>query len=333
MAVMSGRSSSSLTEIPVHKIRLQNYGIREKRSITTQNSVRKVGLLQPIKVRPIKDDPKHIFEVVYGNGRLEGVIAQGGKTIKAIVEELDNRSALLQHITENLARENYDPIETAKALDILHRDFHMSTRGIAKFLGYKSHSIVQQNIALNRLPGELLDHVKHGRLTPQHLTLLGRRVPKKFLRQEAELIAREGKSLEETEAYLATQKPLYAVHDKKNDSEPEKEKDTAGPVFGPPQSFLSVRSARVESCREGSIWFMEKGREVSLHEKINALAAKADVGDMFGVQISLMKLVPKTVVDKHVREVERKKAEKQQTSPALEQVVEVPLEQAPFMET
>jgi ParB/RepB/Spo0J family partition protein len=196
-----------LQRIPISKIRPQSYGIRERRTITTTNSIKKVGQLQPIKVRPIKGDPKYDYEVIFGNGRLKAARTH----VLALVEECDDDTAILQHITENLVRQNYDAMETANALDVLHKRFHMSTRAIAKYLGSKK-STVHETLQLTKLPPSIQEHVRKGRLTPKHAVLLQRKVPEKFLQMEADFIAKRRMTLDSAEVYLITQEPSYRAH-------------------------------------------------------------------------------------------------------------------------
>lgn len=75
------------------------------------DSIRQVGVLQPICVRPKEDG----FEIVYGERRYWAAAMAGLKFIPALVRELSDAEAEDAAITENLQREDVTPREEAAA--------------------------------------------------------------------------------------------------------------------------------------------------------------------------------------------------------------------------
>lgn len=71
--------------------------------------VRKVGVLQPIVVRPDEEG----YAIVCGERRYRAAALAGLETIPAIVREMDDSQALEAAIVENLQREDVDPMEEA----------------------------------------------------------------------------------------------------------------------------------------------------------------------------------------------------------------------------
>jgi len=74
-------------------------------------SVRQKGVLQPIIVRPVKNNGH--YEIVAGYRRFQAATAAGLTTIPAIVGQFDDEAALEVAITENSQREDVNPIDEA----------------------------------------------------------------------------------------------------------------------------------------------------------------------------------------------------------------------------
>jgi len=117
------------------------------------DSVRENGLLQPIIVRPSGDR----FEVVAGNRRLEACRRLKHRKIKAMIADLDDKSAYEISIIENVQRKTLDPLEEAAAFKKYCDDFGWGSQSeLAKKIG-KSQEFVSHRMKLLGLPQE----VKH----------------------------------------------------------------------------------------------------------------------------------------------------------------------------
>ena len=130
------------------------------------DNIRQQGLLQPITVRPITDDTDPLsiggYEIVCGERRYRAltIIADGNKTYKVpcIIRTLNDAEAFDAMITENLQREDVDPVEEAFAFgQLISRG--SSTEDIALRFG-KSTRFVNERIKLNNLIPELLLKLK-----------------------------------------------------------------------------------------------------------------------------------------------------------------------------
>jgi len=93
------------------------------------HSIREVGVLQPIVVRPILELPGK-YELVMGERRLRATKEVGLDTIPAIVRETADVDMLRDALLENLHRAQLNPLEEASAYQQLLADF-----GIAKHSG------------------------------------------------------------------------------------------------------------------------------------------------------------------------------------------------------
>ena len=84
-----------VTLIPVDRIRVLNPRDRDKKRFQEiVDSIKKVGLKQPIKVTRLNglgDEAE--YGLVYGQGRLEAFIALGQKEIPAIVADLSEEDS------------------------------------------------------------------------------------------------------------------------------------------------------------------------------------------------------------------------------------------------
>ena len=121
---------------------------------TLAESLRSDGLLQPIGVRPLAGGSR--YELIFGARRLLAARAAGLSELPANIYNCDNATALMLMVQENLQRKKLNPIETARALELLHRPIEKGGAGlkheeIATRFG-KSASWVSNSIRILRLP-------------------------------------------------------------------------------------------------------------------------------------------------------------------------------------
>lgn len=110
-------------------------------------SIEELGLLSPIKVRPVAGGR---YQIIYGNRRYKASKMLGRKTIPCIVSDLtDEKDIYLEQIAENLTREGFSPIEEAEAFDKMMNDpkFRMSMTFLAGKLG-KPESYIRNKCEL-----------------------------------------------------------------------------------------------------------------------------------------------------------------------------------------
>jgi ParB family chromosome partitioning protein len=108
-----------LKELPIDKIKpnpLQprEYFDREKiRELA--DSVKEVGLLNPIQVRPKGKE----YEIIAGERRWKACQVAGKKTVPSIIKKVDDAQLMIESLIENVHREDLSDIEKAKALKII----------------------------------------------------------------------------------------------------------------------------------------------------------------------------------------------------------------------
>jgi ParB family chromosome partitioning protein len=127
------------------------------------DSIKEVGLLQPILVRPNGDG----FQIVHGERRWRACQMAGLETIRAEMRELSDDEVYTISVIENEQREDLSPIETARALQSMMDAQGFTQATVAERVG-KSRTWVTQKLRLLNLPGEVQTLVKDGQLSEAH---------------------------------------------------------------------------------------------------------------------------------------------------------------------
>lgn len=135
------------------------------------DSIGKVGLLQPILVRPVP--AKARFELVCGERRWRAAKAARLTRIPAVVRELSELEVLEIQVAENLQRVDLPPLEEAAGYQALHDRHGYSVEEIADRVG-KSQSYIRQRITLTKLHASAQEYLQKGLLTPSTAILVAR---------------------------------------------------------------------------------------------------------------------------------------------------------------
>ena len=131
-------------------------------------SIREQGVIQPILVRKSN---KNKYELIAGERRLRAVKTLGHEKIPAIVKTINDESAAVYALLENVQRENLNPIEEALGLEKLIRQFKFTQDDVAKSTG-KARSTIANSIRLLSLPAKVLDLLSSGQIEKGHAKLL-----------------------------------------------------------------------------------------------------------------------------------------------------------------
>ena len=126
-------------------------------------SVRAAGLVQPIVVRDTGDG----FEIVAGERRWRAARKAGLTTIPAIVRQADEREALILALAENVAREDLNAVELARAYAVLSDELDLSQTEIARRVG-RSRPAIANTLRLLELPDSVLELIAAGELSEGH---------------------------------------------------------------------------------------------------------------------------------------------------------------------
>jgi ParB/RepB/Spo0J family partition protein len=155
------------------------------------NSIREHGVLQPILVRPLGPNR---FQLIAGERRWRASIGAGLSTIPALVENIDDDTALEISIIENLQREDLSPLDEATMYDRMIREHGYSVRKLAQKLG-KDKGYLENRLRLADAPQEIRDLVSLRKDTLSHAYELLKVDDPKKRRRLAEQVARGELSL------------------------------------------------------------------------------------------------------------------------------------------
>lgn len=132
-------------------------------------SIREIGVLQPIVVRPIvgaaSGEPQ--YELVMGERRLRASKQLGLETIPAVVKNTADDAMLRDALLENLHRANLNPLEEASAYQQLLADFGITQDELASRIG-RSRPQITNTLRLLRLPDAVQKRVAAGVLSAGH---------------------------------------------------------------------------------------------------------------------------------------------------------------------
>ena len=149
-----------LRNIPVDLLQRGQYQPRvDMRQDTLENlahSIKAQGVVQPIVVRPVSGKgSEQRYEIIAGERRWRAAQLAGLDSVPAIVREIPDESAIAMALIENIQRENLNPLEEARALDRLIREFDLTHGEAAEAVG-RSRASVSNLLRLQ----ELADKVK-----------------------------------------------------------------------------------------------------------------------------------------------------------------------------
>ena len=175
-------------------------------------SIRAQGIVQPLVVTPEGDG----YAIIAGERRWRAARKAGLEVVPVVVRAVaDDRELLELALVENLQRSDLNPIEEAEAYAALQEKFGLSQEAVATRVG-KARTTVTNALRLLRLPDEILDLLREGRLTAgQARPLLALEDTDEQV-QLADRAVREGLSARDLER-LAAAHPLESPKPKKPD--------------------------------------------------------------------------------------------------------------------
>lgn len=158
------------------------------------DSIRSHGIVQPLLVRRRGDG----FELIAGERRWRAARLAGITRVPVVVKEVPDESLLEIALIENIQRENLNPIEEAQAYKKLIETVGLTQEALASRVG-RDRSYITNYLRLLRLPDDLQQLVKEGRLSTGHArTLLALSHPD-LQRRLARRIIDDGLSVRATE--------------------------------------------------------------------------------------------------------------------------------------
>ncbi len=184
-------------------------------------SIERVGLLQPIVVRPLALDqldqatlaelrenhPEARYELIMGERRLRASELAGLTEIPAIVRNTEESSMLRDALLENLHRANLNPLEEAAAYAQLMADFACTQDELATKIA-RSRPQIANTLRLLKLPASIQQWVVAGVISSGHARALLGLATESEMEAIGERIVQEGLSVRATEDLVRRKREL-----------------------------------------------------------------------------------------------------------------------------
>jgi ParB family chromosome partitioning protein len=168
LSTSPSESEAELRELPVELIAPNPSQPRryfdEDALVALAASLSERGLLQPVLVRPL---PGGTYELIAGERRWRAAQLAGFESVPAMVRPQDDAASLELALIENMAREDLNPLEEARACAALIEDLGLSREEIGRRVG-RSRVAISNLLRLLELPDLALALVEDGSLTQGH---------------------------------------------------------------------------------------------------------------------------------------------------------------------
>jgi ParB family transcriptional regulator, chromosome partitioning protein len=167
-----GDGVSGLLEIPISSIVPNRFQTREAFDEAALDdlaaSIKEVGVLQPILVRPQSGGS---YELVAGERRWRAARRAGLTSIPALVRDTTDQASVVQVLVENLQREDLDALEEAAGFQQMINELQLTHDEIATKLG-RSRSSVTNGLRLLQLSPAIQKLIKTRELSAGHARAL-----------------------------------------------------------------------------------------------------------------------------------------------------------------
>ena len=210
----SNPNQRSVKEIKLDKIKpgrfqpRSNFDDEKLQELTA--SIKNQGVLSPILVRELGLNE---YEVIAGERRLRASKMAKLNTIPCLIDQKQDQDALISALIENLQREDLNPVEEARGLDRLKREFALTQDEVAISTG-KARSTIANSLRLLSLPVKVLDMLSAGQIEKGHAKLLASLDPDEAEAAAANIIKNK-LSVKEL-SNLSTSKKSSKTNTKKN---------------------------------------------------------------------------------------------------------------------
>ena len=165
------------------------------------DSIRSSGVVQPVLLRHAPGGGGR-YHLIAGERRWRAARLAGLEAVPAIVRDINDRDALELALTENLLREDLNPMEVARAYESLQQKFGLSHSEIAERLGV-NRTTVTNTLRLLRLAPPLQEMIENGGLSSGHARALLALDSQAAQEKLARLIVRRGLSVRQVEDMVA----------------------------------------------------------------------------------------------------------------------------------
>jgi ParB family chromosome partitioning protein len=168
LSVAPRDESEELRELPLELIAPGSHQPRrsfdEDTLLALAESIRLRGVLQPVLVRPL---PGGRYELIAGERRWRAAKLADRDTVPAVIRHRDDAESLEMALVENMAREDLNPVEEARACAALVEELSLTREEVGLRVG-RSRVAVSNLIRLLDLPDDAQELIERGELTEGH---------------------------------------------------------------------------------------------------------------------------------------------------------------------
>lgn len=165
-------ATGGITELPILDIERSPYqprrDFKEEELQELAESLKNSGLVQPPTVRKNANGK---YELIAGERRLRAALLAGWKKIRVTLIEADDLTAAAMTTTENLQREDLNPIEEAISYKTLQDSFNLTQQDVAEKVG-KARATVANALRLLELPDEVKSMLESKLISVGHAKIL-----------------------------------------------------------------------------------------------------------------------------------------------------------------
>jgi ParB family transcriptional regulator, chromosome partitioning protein len=214
----SPTTGAYLREVPVGNISPNPNQPRgrfdEEGLVELAHSIRELGVLQPILVRPMPDGQ---FQLIAGERRWRAAKRCGLDSIPCVVRTTDDVASVEQALVENLHRQDLTALEEAAAYLQLIEEFHLTHEELAKKVA-KSRAAISNTLRLLQLPASIQHLLSDGRISAGHARALLGTPDRSFQEALAHRIVEEGLSVRLVEELI--RRPHQPVETPQSENHP-----------------------------------------------------------------------------------------------------------------
>lgn len=167
-------------------------------------SIRVTGLLQPVVLRPSPPEATHgkTYELIVGYRRLAAFRLLEEPEIPAIVHDAGDEDLLTEMITENLQREDFSPMDEARAMQRLIATFGWTHAQVAAKLGVHRTQVTKR-LGMLDLPAKVVTLLEEEKITPSHAEVIASMPTEDAQEELAELAVRTSAPVAKLASYAS----------------------------------------------------------------------------------------------------------------------------------
>lgn len=192
---------SEIIQVPLHQVVANPYQPRkifsESELGELAESIKHMGLIQPITVRAIEDR----YEIIVGERRFRAAQIVGMTHIPAILANITDEQSAVLALIENIQRQDLNFVEEAEAYQALLEKHGMTQKELAERVG-KKQSTVSNKLRVLNLPDDVIDLLLSNELTERHGRALLKLNSDEDVRHVLKAVIKNGLNVKATEKLI-----------------------------------------------------------------------------------------------------------------------------------